>query len=341
MGSALAEPIFCCIISVISSNRCIMFDDPNCELFDYKDIPKFEDCCLMDEEYLEEYEKMLIDSFYSGDWKPVGYISWISVINVEDNYFEISWFPTYARYHEISIKIPKEQFILCVSSRNYDVKPRIFLKNGCIDDLHIRCYSVFCLIDAVGVKEALNNNIITSDKLINIRNEIDLVASKYKDISFISWADSILLKSNWTVGLVDTDIKYTYKPEIFFKIILEIKDIFKRLLGLNIYAVLTQGSNEFYEDNLLHISKTNNHICFNCLGLPFSQLFSIESAAKTAKLKSEIYMDQSFYNSLKFNIEFERESTKKSAYKDKMSNNELQFYYSSCQYLIDNLRHKI
>ena len=36
----------------------------------------------------------------------------------------------------------------------------------------------------------------------------DKLAKNYKHISFISFADSVLIKSNWTTGHVDSDIEY-------------------------------------------------------------------------------------------------------------------------------------
>ena len=69
-----------------------------------------------------------------------------------------------------------------------------------------------------------------------------LVAEEREDISFISFADSLNLKSNWAVGYFHKGIECSYKPEIFLTIIKELKKIYKDVLGLDIYAILTQGS---------------------------------------------------------------------------------------------------
>src|SRR5680860_1108794 len=94
------------------------------------------------------------------------------------------------------------------------------------------------------------------------------LADKYPEISFISFADSLLLKSNWRVGYVDRGVKDTYEPEKIINLIRELGDIYREVLAMEIYAVLTQGSNEYYDDDLLHTSPLGNHVCLNSLGLP-------------------------------------------------------------------------
>jgi len=101
-------------------------------------------------------------------------------------------------------------------------------------------------------------------------------------VSFISFADSLLLKSNWTVGHYESTVKYTYSPEVFFGLFDELRVLYREELGLEIYAVLTQGSNEYYDDDVTHISASGNHISLNSLGLPFAQLLAIDDAARTA-----------------------------------------------------------
>ena len=83
------------------------------------------------------------------------------------------------------------------------------------------------------------------------------------------------------------------------------------MLGFDIYAILTQGSNEYYEEPLLHISNTQNHICLNSLGVPFAELLAIENAVKAA-FKSgihppmQVYMDEQFYHSLQLKYEYKK-----------------------------------
>ena len=108
------------------------------------------------------------------------------------------------------------------------------------------------------------------------------MSEQYTDISFISFADNILLKSNWSIGHFDSGIEYNYKPEIFIQLAKIINSIYYETLGLNTYAIVAQGNNEYYNDSLLHISPSKNHISLNSLGVPFAQIMEIDSTVRTA-----------------------------------------------------------
>jgi hypothetical protein len=114
---------------------------------------------------------------------------------------------------------------------------------------------------------------------------------------------------------------------------------------MEIYAVLTQGSNEYYDESLLHISHTKNHICLNSLGLPFAELLAIEGSAKAA-LKNkvhppaEVYMDEQYYHSLNFKFEFDKNNKPKNVYKAIMKTEDPYYFYSSCDELLSNIEKK-
>lgn len=100
-----------------------------------------------------------------------------------------------------------------------------------------------------------------------------------------------------------------YRPEVMIEVISELRPVFLESLGMKIYAVLGQGSNEWYEDSLLHISEPlRNHVSLNSSGLPFAQLFAIDSAARLSLKRgrhgpAELYMDDHFFHSLNFRDE--------------------------------------
>lgn len=195
-------------------------------------------------------------------------------------------------------------------------------------------HSVFGLVDAIGVKEAIQNGTLTRERLLILRDEIDKLGKSYPQISFISFADSVLIKSNWSVGHVKSNVRYTYQPEIFITIVDELRSLFRKVLRLSVYAVLTQGTNEYYEDSLLHISKSKNHICLNSLGLPFADLMTIDESVRShirAKVHkpSDLYIDERFYRSLKFIFEFqEYGAIKKYSYTGKIRG-ALGYYYTA------------
>lgn len=282
--------------------------------------------------------------FKGKEYNPVGFVSYVAARKIYDNTVELSWYANiHTRFHELCITLPKSEFVTCVGSWRYDEKPHIFVKGPWLEELHLRLYSVFCLIDAIGVREALRNNLLTRERLVALRTAIDELAKHYPQVSFITFADSTLLKSNWSIGHFKSDVKYTYEPEIFIKIIKEFQAIYQNTLGLNIYAVLSQGSNEYYDDSLLHISETKNHICLNSLGTPFEQLKSIEDAARIAIRSrihepAELYMDEQFYHSLSFQHSFDKHALTNSNYRSKMMSADSIYFYSSCQTILDNLK---
>ena len=130
--------------------------------------------------------------------------------------------------------------------------------------------------------------------------------------------------------------------EVFIEIVKELQSIYRNTLGLKVYAVITQGSNEYYDDPLLHISDTKNHICLNSLGIPFAELMAIHNAARSSikdKIHepAELYMDKLFYNSLKLKFGFDKHKGNKNTYRAKMMSDYSFYYYAQCQDILDNL----
>ena len=322
-----------------------MFAHEHIDKYSFDDIPLDRDCMLMSETYMKEFSAALIRMLEGKEVNPyeVGYVGYVAGRKINANSIDMSWYPNvHTRFHEVSITIPKEKIKACVGCWRYDIKPYIFVDHDWLEHLYTREYSVFALIDAIGVKNAIQNNMLTKEKLVVLRNRIDTLAEQYKYISFISFADSLIMKSNWSVGYFKKGIECTYEPEIFLRIIREIQKIYREVLGLEIYAVLTQGSNEYYDESLLHISHTNNHICLNSLGLPFAELLAIEGAVKAAirdKIHppAEVYMDEQYYNSLNLKFGFDKNSKPKNIYKAIMKTEDPYYFYSSCDELLSNL----
>lgn len=320
----------------------LMFENKNFNICEWEQIPLDCDCFLIDEIYMQEFEKACLDYFGGSEYRPVGYISHIGVRKINTNSLEISWFPNpFDRYHEVSVFLPKEELIACVECDRYDSKPRLFVKSDWIENIHIRHYSIFAMVDAIDVKESIKRGSLTKEKILSLRTAVDELASKYPDVTFISFADSILLKSNWTAGHFKHGIKYTYRPEVFIDIFRDLQSIYEEILCLKIYGVFTQGSNEYYDDALLHRSTLGNHLCLNSLGTPFSDLQSIESTVKSCIREkmhpaSELYMDKEFFNSLRFKFPFDKKSIGNQKFDSKMKTNSF-YYYCQCKTIVDNL----
>jgi len=282
--------------------------------------------------------------FFNGEEdQNVGYVSYVAAKKVNEYSIELSWYTNiYDRFHVISITLPRDQFVACVGCWRCDEKPRIFVKSAWLENIYLRSYSVFALIDADYFKKALECGEITRDKLIRLRSEIDSVSAKHPNILFISFADSLLLKSNWSVGYFKNSIKCNYEPEVFIDLASEINTIYQATLGVSTHAVITQGSNEYYDDSLRHISKSENHISLNSLGIPFAQLMEIEETAKKASKaeehpRSELYMDGQYYHSLKYKHGFDKNAGACYTYQSKMVGTPCKYFYSSLNNIFSNL----
>ncbi len=208
--------------------------------------------------------------------------------------------------------------------------------------MYLRSYSVFALIDANYFKRALDCGEITREKLVMLRSKIDSLSAKYPEISFISFADTLLLKSNWSAGYFKKGVKCSYEPEVFIDLASEVNAIYEATLGVSTHAVITQGSNEYYDDALLHISSSTNHISLNSLGIPFAQLMEIEEAAKKASKaeehpRAELYMDGQYFHSLKYKHEFDKNAGACYTYHSKMVGTPCKYYYSTVSNILLNL----
>ena len=110
---------------------------------------------------------------------------------------------------------------------------------------------------------------------------------------------------------------------------------------MEIYAILAQGSNEYYDDPQLHVSK--NHISLNSIGLPFAQIMAIEKAARDATRleehgRMELYLDEDFYHSLNFDFKkFDKNEQPSYRYIQPIASGEGYYFCASLQTIISNL----
>ncbi len=321
-----------------------MFDHEYFEVHPFENVPLNRDCYLMDECYIYEYEASMLGVFAGNESENIGYVSFVAARGINERSLDLSWYPNiFTRFHEVAISLPKEQFVTCVECWRYGETPHIFVKSDWLRQLHMRFYNVFCMVDAIGVKEALQSGTLSREKLVRLREAIDKLTQRNPEVGFVSFADSLLLKSNWTVGHFQSDASYTYSPEIFIETIKDIQAIYREVLDLDIYSILTQGTNEYYEDSLIHISDSRNHISLNSLGLPFSQLLAIDRSVRLVikeriHIPWELYLDEHLYNSLRFTFEFANQSRPKYRYATPMMGTSGHYYCAQLQEILKNLQ---
>ena len=301
---------------------------------------------MMDEQWMLEYETACLRMFSGGDYPIVGYISYAVIRSVVDDVMEISWYPNIMdRFHEMLVRLPRSAFVNCVETPRWDKRPFLFVRGSWLTGLHVRPYSAFALIDAIGVKRALATDELFSKKLVRLRSRIDEVAAGNPGVAFVSFADSLLLKTNWFVGHYDSEIKYSYEPETLIRLMPTLTKVFQEELGLQIYAAMTQGANEYEDTSLLHSSKTGNHFSLNSLGLPFAQLMAIDEAARDAirqgrHLPAELYIDRQFFNSLRFLLEFDKSTLPTGEYRQTLASQTGRYVLTDVGTILNNLDRK-
>jgi len=319
------------------------FSHPEFQSYAFEDIPLDQDTFLMDERWLSDYEAAQIDMFNGRGDGNAGFASYASVHSIAADSLELSWYPNiFTRYHEVSIRLPREAFVTCVDTPSCGGKPCIFVKGPWLSNLHLRPYSAFALIDAIGVKAALLGNHLDGPKLVRLRDRIDLIASANPGVAFISFADNILLKINWFVGQYDSDIHYSYEPETLIKLMPAISDAFQSEIGLKIYGIIVQGVNEYHDSGLLHYSPKGNHVSLNSLGLPFAQLRSIDDAVHRAIHAGthgpcELYLEEHFYHSLRFKLDLDKNMLPHANYSSPMATKLSKYFYTDSETILKNL----
>lgn len=327
----------------VSDSGVAFFANYSFQTFTLEELPLQRDTWVMDEAYMGEWETVWLKSI-NGDEKAspyeVGFITPVQISRVTQAGAEISWYAnTHDRFHEVKTFLPREAFVSAALAYEYEKRVSVFVKSEWLRKLHLRSNSIFAMIDAVDMTESINLGAISHEKVIALRDALDELGARYPFISFISFADSLLLKTNWTAGMVDTDVRYTYVPEILLVLFQELQVLYRDALGLEIYGVFAQGSNEYYDDPLLHISATQNHISLNSLGLPFAQIALIEAAARKAirtgkHPRMEIYMDEDLFHSLMFKDYERKENWPSAPYKPKLTPEPGQYFYAICEDLM-------
>ena len=319
------------------------FDHPAFQTIAFDKIPLKRPVFLVDEKWLPEYEVARIEQFNGGPYKPVGYVSHASVHRVEREALAASWYPnSIDRFHELEIRVPRDAFVCCVTTPGYREPFYVFVKGSWLSSLHMRPYSAFALVDAINVKKALAAGQLASDALMRMRQRVDSVAAEYPGVVFVSFADSILLKTNWFVGHVGSEVKYSYKPEVLIGSIESLAQAYRAELGLEIYAAIAQGVNEYEDTALVHQSSEGNHISLNSLGLPFAQILAIDEAVRAAirngvHPKAELYLDEPFFYSLRLRYEFAKDSLPTALYVPPLTPNKGRYVLSDRKTIIDNL----
>ena len=295
----------------------------------------------MSDEWIPDFERAL-DTM--NDIFAVGYVTPAIAHSRSESAIELSWYITSYRFHEITVVLPRDQFVMAVDRPEYDIKLRAFVRSEWLDSLHLQTYSSFGLVDAINVKQELESGTLSRELVAKLRDRFDEIAADDPETLLISFADSVLLKRHWSVGQYNSQITYTYSPEELLHAIGKVQDAYASILKLDSYAVVTQGANLYYDDELVHISK--GHVSLNSLGVPFAQLMAIESTARRAIKAGDhppfsLYLDRSFFLSVHFNREeFARSGGIQRPYKSPFGSREGEYFAHSLDAALHCIRQR-
>lgn len=259
---------------------------------------------------------ILINAFIdsSGRDESVYKISRFAIVarrRVEDELHVEVFADIFTRYHSIRTIISESDILACIGCQNYDFDPTILLNDNLFRSFITKKYSIFALIDADGMKTALMDNVVTDEKLLILRSKIDAIASSHTSFLFISFADSILVKTVWQgPSSMDND---EYNPEELIEIANKIAAAYYEVLRLQTYCIAAQGENLYNSESLYSISPGANHVSLNSLGRTFALVFEIEQAARKnirSKLhkKYKFYFEKSLFASLRIKDDYFNES---------------------------------
>jgi hypothetical protein len=299
------------------NHAAAMFDHPKMDRYDIDDIPLDRDLYLRDAKHMAEYDRGFVE-FMEGraqDWKPAGYVTFVAGRRITAAVVELSWFEDiFVRFHSLPLDLPRDQIVACVGSWQCDEKPTIFVNGEWLESLYARMHCVFGMVDAIGVRDSLAAGPAFEERLGPLRIQLDAVASRFPRCLFLSFADSVIFKSQWTAGKHSSGEDYSYQPERMLEIYRAIRDGIREALGLDSYGILTQGTNAYPHDGLFHQSPTLNHISLNSLGAPFADLTTINETVRLA-LRSkqhaahELYLEEELFLSLQLRFEYKKRDT--------------------------------
>src|SRR5690606_15925752 len=152
-----------------------------------------------------------------------------------------------------------------------------------------------------GIRNLLNEyGEFPSDTLNSIKAIVDKFCNQNKDLTFLTCADNIIIKSGWE--FVTENSKY--QPEKLVITVNQLMAEIKKETQISSYAIMTQGANYVDEKNLTHSVTPKNHFFMGSISVPFIEAFEIDSDIRKRIKNKEIekmpfYIEQSFYISTK------------------------------------------
>ena len=212
---------------------------PDIEETPFTDIPVGVDLCLCDEKTQDDFVEWLINSFETGDCSnnpAVSFSCWAE--NVCQDFIHLKVVIEFVEgHHRFSTFLPAMHFRACLDSFKYDVRPYVFVDSEWYASIRTKEFACFGLFDTIGVKKAIQSCQLSAEKLQHLEGKVQAVSEKYLDVLFVGFADSILLKQQWSFNNYDS----SYRPDRLLEVYKELRSVYLEVLELDSYIVLSQG----------------------------------------------------------------------------------------------------
>jgi len=280
-------------------------------IYDFSDVPMNRDCFIIrkseKELFIKAWEKYIGAPDGTNPPHPNEMLDyqWCCVSAKCDMYLDINYCITKnIRFHGVMKRLPRSQFDSAYHIDGYQKRPYIIVDDEWIDSIAKIENSLYAYIDIIGIKKYITEKgKISKDNYQQLISEVDEIADKYENYAFISFADNILIKSNWSACI--TEYENLFCPEKLILVIKEIREAIKKSLNLDAYAIATQGVNYVENNNLFLKSGKNNHFAIPSIASPFSEIFDIDNKIKDNIRNGihgefQLYLSESLAKSMKY-----------------------------------------
>jgi hypothetical protein len=287
-------------------------------LYSFDEIPVGQDLFLIGEDQLEHMQQVWRQYLSPAEARTLDHpnqvlrIRWCAIEARRPESCDVNvCIDMHSRFHGTVHVLPRSQFIMGVHFYDCERRPYLVVTKEWVEHIEATKFSLYALVDAIGMKALLNKQgHIEPAQIESLRTGVDAIAEQHVDHAFFSFADTVLVKTLWSATA--EEYGRTYRPEEFLGVVAQVRRVFGAALGLQAYGIVTQGSNQLVEENLLHISERRNHIFLGSLGTPFAQLFQIDEAVRSALRRNahqgaSLYLTESLFLTLRFRHHQERD----------------------------------
>jgi len=282
------------------------------KFYNPKEIPKNWMCYLLGDEQLSFIKSQWKDFAINGygendDWKhPMRNVESIecTVIHCDGDYLNVKFIINRInRFHIVHRVLPVKELLHAFEVICIEKYPYLIVKQQWFNEMVNSNNSTYAYIDFIGIKKIIYQNGKIPTAVINpILNIINRFSTENPEMIFLTLADNIVIKASWNIFVGNLD----YEPEKFMTLLQVVLRAIKDEAGIQAYCIVTQGTDYIKEEDIEFSSpQSSNHFFLSSISVPFKDAFEIDDdvrkKVKGDLRKSDFYIEESFYYSLKRN----------------------------------------